>query len=72
MIRVWVTVTGRLMKRAKTDREGEQMEMPLGARVRDLVTSIGLMEEEVKKVSVNGRHGRLDSSLRTRDNIELS
>jgi hypothetical protein len=71
MIRVTVLVQGRLAARASASSDGEAVDMPEGSRVRDLVPILGLLEEEVKRVAVNGCRARLDSSLRREDFVEF-
>jgi hypothetical protein len=45
--------------------------LPDGGRVRDLLQEVGLFDEEVKRVMINGRRARLDSSLRANDLVQV-
>lgn len=71
MFRVRVIVSGKLANNARIDLEGQVMTLPEGARVRDLLSEVGVFEEEVKQVLVNGKRARLDQALRRNDVVEL-
>lgn len=43
-----------------------------GGRVRDLLPEVGLFDEEIREVTVNGRRARLDQVLRRNDRVELA
>jgi hypothetical protein len=45
--------------------------MPAGSRIRDVLIQVGLFDEEVKRVMVNGRRARLDKAVRRDDLIDL-
>jgi len=71
MFRVRVVVAGKLVNNSRVHLEGTDLSLPEGARVRDLLTEVGVSDGEVKQVTVNGRRGRLDQSLRRNDVVEL-
>jgi sulfur carrier protein ThiS len=72
MFRVRVIVRGKLATNSRIHLEGADVNLPEGARVRDLLVEVGVFDEEVKDVKVNGRRGRLDQALRRNDMVELS
>jgi len=71
MLRVRVVPHGRLAKNSRISSEGQALNMPLGSRIRDVLIQVGLFDEEVKRVMVNGRRARLDKAVRRDDLIEL-
>ncbi len=71
MFRVRVQVSGKLLNNSRINQEGANLTLPEGARVRDLLTAVGVFDDEVRHVIVNGRRGRLDQSLRRNDKVEL-
>jgi sulfur carrier protein ThiS len=71
MFRVRVVPRGRLAKDSRVGRQGTEIELPEGARVRELLAEVGLFDEEVRRVVVNGRRGRLDQRLRRNDVVEV-
>jgi hypothetical protein len=71
MLRVRIVPCDRLARNSKIGREGSAVTIPDGGRVRDLVQAVGLFEEEVRKVFVNGRRARLDTSLNRDDLVEV-
>ncbi|BCG48026.1 Tungsten-containing aldehyde:ferredoxin oxidoreductase cofactor synthesis sulfur carrier protein [Citrifermentans bremense] len=48
-----------------------EQELPDGTEVRAVVLSLGLTEEEIGIVMLNGRHGELDSKLADQDTLSL-
>ena len=71
MFRVRVVARGRLMKSSRIDIDGSNVTLPEGGRFRDLLAEVGVFDEEVRRVTVNGRQGRLDQALRRDDMVEL-
>lgn len=71
MLRVRVVPHGRLASHSRISSAGLDVTMPAGSRIRDLLVQVGLFDEEVKRVMVNGRRARLDKALRRNDLIEL-
>jgi sulfur carrier protein ThiS len=67
MLRVRIVPCAKLAKHSKVNREGSDVSLPDGGRVRDLLQEVGLFDEEVKRVAINGRRARLDTSLKPND-----
>ncbi len=67
MLRVRIVPCAKLAKHSKVSRDGSEVSMPDGGRVRDLLQEVGLFDEEVKRVQINGRRARLDTSLKAND-----
>lgn len=72
MFRVRVIVRGKLATNSRVHLEGADVNLPEGARVRDLLLEVGVFDEEVKHVKINGRRGRLEQALKRDDLVELS
>jgi sulfur-carrier protein len=49
----------------------EERELPEGADCRSVVLSLGLTEEEIGIIMLNGRHGELDDKLANNDILSL-
>jgi hypothetical protein len=71
MLRVRIVPCEKLARNSKIGREGGEVALPDGGRVRDLVQAVGLFEEEIRRVFVNGRKARLDTSLNRDDLVEV-
>ena len=71
MFRVRVVPCGKLAQNSRVSSEGMEVSLPEGARVRELLAEVGLFDEEVRSVFVNGRRGRLDQKLRRNDVVEV-
>ncbi|MCJ7822441.1 MAG: hypothetical protein MUQ26_05070 [Armatimonadetes bacterium] len=71
MLRVRIVPCEKLARNSKIGREGGEVALPDGGRVRDLVQAVGLFDEEITRVFVNGRQARLDSSLNRDDLVEV-
>ena len=71
MLRVRIVPRGKLAKNSRISADGLEVTLPAGGRVRDLLSEVGLFDEEVRRVLVNGRRGRLDQTLRRNDVIEV-
>jgi hypothetical protein len=72
MFRVRISAQGRLAKNSRIGREKVEVVLPEGGRVRDLLLEVGLFDEEVRRVIVNGRRGRLDQALQRNDVVEVA
>jgi len=70
---IWVAVKvhGIFQATSIAGPKEHRYQLPRGARVRQLVELIGIAEQEVKRLLVNGRRARLDSMLREGDRVEL-
>ena len=71
MLRVRIVPCSKLARNSRVSREGGEVGIPDGGRVRDLLQEVGLFDEEVKRVIINGRRARLDSSLRPNDVVHV-
>jgi len=71
MLRVRIVPCSKLAKNSKIGRDGSEVVLPDGGRVRDLLQEVGLFDEEVKRVIINGRRARLDTSLRANDVVQV-
>ena len=71
MLRVRIVPCEKLARNSKIGREGGEVALPDGGRVRDLVQAVGLFDEEIRRVFVNGRKARLDTSLNRDDLVEV-
>jgi len=72
MVRVRVLARGRLAKNSKIRVEGTDVTLPDGGRVRDLLAEVGVFDEEVREVTINGRRARLDQTLHRNDVVVVS
>ena len=52
-------------------RDGGEVVLPAGGRVRDLLQEVGLFDEEVRRVKVNGKRARLDTCLKRNDVVSV-
>ncbi len=71
MLRVRIVPCSKLAKHSKVSRDGNDISMPAGGRVRDLLQEVGLFDEEVKRVNINGRRAHLDTSLKANDIVKV-
>jgi sulfur carrier protein ThiS len=71
MLRVRIRPCAKLARNSKVGREGGEVVLPSGGRVRDLLQEVGLFDEEVRRVVINGKRARLDTSLKRDDVVEL-
>jgi molybdopterin converting factor small subunit len=49
----------------------EQRDCPSGTRCREVIAEVGLSEQEIGIVLVNGRHAALDARLEEGDTLSL-
>ncbi len=71
MLRVRILPSEKLARNSKVGREGGEVVLPNGGRVRDLLQEVGLFDEEVRRVLVNGKRARLDTSLKRNDVVRV-
>ncbi len=71
MFRIKVIAHGKLTRSSRIGMDGLVMNIFDGARIRDLLSEVGVMDGEVRRVMVNGKRGRLEQALRRNDLIEL-
>jgi len=72
-MRVTIAVHGHLRETSAVGHDELTFSLPDagGMRVRDLLETINVFEEEIKEVVLNGKPARLDTTLRTRVRLEL-
>ena len=66
-----IMTCSKLARNSKVGREGGEVSMPDGGRVRDLLREVGLFDEEVRRVKVNGKRARLDTCLKRNDVVSV-
>lgn len=71
MLRVRISTCSKLARNSKLGRDGGEVSLPAGGRVRDLLQEVGLFDEEIRRVFVNGRRARLDTSLKRDDMVRV-
>ena len=72
-MRITVAVHGHFKSISSVGQEESNYSFPdgNGMRIRDLLTTVNLIEEEIQKVTINGRPGRLDEPLRHRVKLDF-
>ena len=72
-MRVTIAVHGHLRETSTVGHDELSFALPDagGMRVRDLLETLNIFEEEVKQVSLNGKRARMDSLLRGRARLEF-
>lgn len=72
-MRVTIAVHGHLRHTSSVGHDEMTFTLPNagGVRVRDLLETLNIFEEEVKRVVLNGKKARLDSTLRGRVRLEF-
>ncbi len=72
-MRVTVAVHGHLRHTSGVGHEELSFSLPDagGVRIRDILDTLNIFEEEVREVKLNGRPARMDSTLRGRVRLEF-
>lgn len=72
-MRITIAVHGHLQRVSGMGQEEITFVLPDagGVRIRDLLTSLNVVEEEVKETQLNGRKVRLDTLLHGQMRIDL-
>jgi hypothetical protein len=72
-VRITIAVHGTPQKTSAVGRDEMSITVPDagGVRIRDLLETLNIWEEEIGQVTLNGRRVRLDTTLRTRMRIEF-
>ena len=72
-MRVTVSVHGHLQETSSVGSDEFTFTLPDagGMRIRDLLESLSIFEEEVKQVNVNGKRARLDKIIQGRVRLEF-
>ncbi len=71
-MRITVAVHGHFRNTSTIGQDEMSFTLPDGGmRVRDLLESLNIVEEEIRQIVLNGRPGRLDEPVRHRVRIEF-
>ena len=70
-IRITVLLGGNLRKEAGEGRQEFEVELTSGAQVEDLLSRLGLPQDRVKMIMVNGRGATLDIPIANGDRVAL-
>jgi hypothetical protein len=72
-MRITIAVHGHLRETSAVGQDEMTFTLPDadGLRVRDLLETLNIIEEEIRQLTCNGRHGRLDEAVRHRMKIEF-
>ncbi|HUU53452.1 MAG TPA: hypothetical protein VMY87_00905 [Armatimonadota bacterium] len=72
-MRITISVHGHLCQTSGVGQDELSFTLPDtgGMRIRDMLETLNIFEEEVKEVTLNGKRARMDSILRTRSRIEF-
>jgi hypothetical protein len=72
-MRITISVHGHLCQTSGVGQDELSFTLPDtgGMRIRDILETINVFEEEVKEVTLNGKRARMDTTLRTRSRIEF-
>ena len=72
-MRITIAVHGHLRQTSGVGNDELTFTLPDagGLRVRDILESINVFEEEVKEIILNGRKARMDTILRGRAKVEF-
>ena len=72
-MRITVSVHGHLRGTSSVGQEELELTFPDsgGVRIRDLLQDLNVLEEEVRRVTMNGRAVRFDTNMRHRVKIDV-
>ncbi len=72
-MRITIAVHGHFRSTSSIGQDEMTFTLPDGGglRVRDLLDSLNIIEEEIRQIVLNGRPGRLDEPVRHRIRIEF-
>lgn len=72
-MRITVAVHGHFKSTSSVGQEEATYTFPDGGglRIRDLLETINIIEEEIREIILNGRHARLDEPLRHRIRLDF-
>ena len=70
-IRITVLLGGNLRKEAGEGRQEFELELTSGSQVGDLLTRLGLPDERIKMIMVNGRGATLDTPIADGNRVAL-
>jgi len=72
-MRITIAVHGHFRQTSAVGQDELSVTLPDagGMRIRDLLETLNIFEEEIKQISLNGKQARLDTKLRGRARLEL-
>ena len=72
-MRITIAVHGHFRETSAVGHDELTFSLPDagGMRIRDLLETLNIFEEEVREVTLNGRHSRMDKTLRGRARVEF-
>ena len=72
-MRITISVHGHLCQTSGVGQDELSFTLPDtgGMRIRDILETLNIFEEEVKEVTLNGKRARMDTTLRTRSRLEF-
>lgn len=72
-MRITVAVHGHFQSTSSIGQAEMSFTLPDGGglRVRDLLDTLNIVEEEIRQINLNGRSGRLDEQVRHRMRLEF-
>jgi len=72
-MRITIAVHGHFQRTSAIGQDEVTFTLPdaHGMRIRDLLETLGIIEEEIRQVEYNGRPGRLDEAVRHRARLEF-
>ena len=72
-MRITVSVHGHFKDTSSVGQEQASYSFPdgTGMRIRDLMTTLNIIDEEVRQILMNGRSVRLDEMVRHRVHLEF-
>jgi hypothetical protein len=72
-MRITIAVHGHFRQTSAVGNEEMTVTLPDagGLRIRDLLETLNIVEEEIRQITINGRPARLDESVRHRTKLEF-
>jgi hypothetical protein len=72
-MRITIAVHGHFRQTSAIGNEEMTFALPDagGLRIRDLLETLNIVEEEIRQITINGRPARLDESVRHRTKLEF-
>ena len=72
-MRITIAVHGHFKSTSSVGNDEMSFTLPDadGLRIRDLLETLNIVEEEIRQVTFNGRNGRLDEAVRHRARLEF-
>jgi hypothetical protein len=72
-MRITITVHGSFQRTSAIGNDEVTFTLPdtSNVRIRDLLDSLNIIEEEIRRITVNGRPARLDEAVRHRVKLDF-